>query len=283
MKTQNLLRLAGPVLFGGLLFVVTPAAFAQSASTYVTSAAEKYRNGDYDGAIADYNQALDLNSSYVSAYNGRGLAKNGQGNFDGAIADFSAAIKLKPEFAEAYFNRGNAEFLQGNMDPAIADFSKVIELKPDSGAAYFRRGLARDCETNYEGAAADYAKAQEHHLGNNAASSSIALHAALLTKRSGGDVGAQLKSAADWSDWWSTKVAAFLAGSLSDTQLLALAGNGEPDTQTRQQCEAWYFIGMTKVISGHKAGAKADFQKAFDASGPAVIVHRLSRVQLDRS
>jgi len=283
MKPRNLLRFAGPALFGGLLLVVTPAAFAQSASTYVASASEKYRMGDFDSAIEDYTKALDLNSSYLGAYNGRGLAKSHQGNFDGAIADFSAAIKLKPAFTEAYFNRGNAAFLQGNMDMAIADYSKVIELKPDHGQAYFHRALARDCETNYDGAASDYAKAKELQPGNGEANSSIAVHAALLAKRTGDDVNAQLKPAVGWSDAWSKGLASFLSGKISEDQLLSLAGRAEGDVQTRQQCEAWYFIGMTKLIAGNKVAAKADFQKAFDASGPSLIVHRLARVELDRS
>lgn len=283
MKPRNLLRLAGPALFGGLLLVVTPAAFAQSASTYVASASEKYRMGDFDSAIEDYTKALDLNSSYLGAYNGRGLAKSHQGNFDGAIADFSAAIKLKPAFTEAYFNRGNAALLQGNMDMAIADFSKVIELKPDHGLAYFHRGLARDCETNYDGATGDYAKAQELLAGNSEASSSIAVHAALVAQRTGGDVTASLKPAAGGSDVWNKRVASFIAGKISEGQLLSFANQAEGDVQNRQQCEAQYFIGMTKLIAGNKAAAKADFQKAFDASGPSLIVHRLARVELDRS
>jgi len=239
--------------------------------------------GDYDSAINDYTKALDLNSSYVGAYNGRGLARSHQGNFDGAITDFSAAIKLKPAFTEAYFNRGNAAFLGGNLDMAIADYTKVIELKPDHGLAYFHRGLARDCETNYDGASGDYAKAKELLAGNSEATGTIALHATLLALRVGGDVKAELKPAAGSSDAWSRGVASFLAGKSSGAQLLSLADRAEGDVQTRQRCEASYFIGATKVIAGNKAGAKADFQKAFDGSSPWLFVHRLARVELDRS
>ena len=282
MKPSCLLRLAAPALAAGLVLFVTPAASAQSASTYVASAAENFRTGDYDKAIAEYSKALELNSGYLGAYNGRGLAKCRQGNYDGAVADFTAAIKLKPAFVESYFNRANAEFLQGNMDAAVNDFTKVIELKPDHGVAYFQRGLARQCQTNFDGAGSDYMKAAELHPGNSEIQGDIRLHAALLLKHIGGNPGEQLKTASSWTDTWRRSLAFYLTGRLSEAQLLALAEHGDADAQNTRRCESWYFIGESKLTAGDKAGAKGYFQKAFDASGPTEIVHRLARVELDR-
>ena len=93
MKSNNLLRLAGAALLGALVFASSPSLFAQSASTYVASGLAKFHQGNLDGAIADYTQALELNSSYLGAYNNRGMARSAQGNFDGAIADYSGVKK----------------------------------------------------------------------------------------------------------------------------------------------------------------------------------------------
>jgi tetratricopeptide (TPR) repeat protein len=40
-------------------------------------------------AIADYNQAIQLNPKYAKAFNNRGFAYNNKGEYDRAIADYT--------------------------------------------------------------------------------------------------------------------------------------------------------------------------------------------------
>ena len=54
---------------------------------------------------------------------------------DGAIADYEKAIELKPDYAEAYYDLGNAYRAGGNLDRSIADYDKAIQLKPDYAEA----------------------------------------------------------------------------------------------------------------------------------------------------
>ena len=44
-----------------------------------------------------------------------------KGDYDRAIADFDQAIQLKPDYADAYYNRGIAYHDKGDYDRAIAD------------------------------------------------------------------------------------------------------------------------------------------------------------------
>ncbi len=76
---------------------------------YYNRGAAKIEKGDLDGAIADYNRAIELNPKDARAYNNRGIAKRAKGDLDGAIADYNRAIELDPKLAIAYNNRGNAE------------------------------------------------------------------------------------------------------------------------------------------------------------------------------
>src|SRR6266700_4904961 len=76
--------------------------------------------GDYDRAIADYNQAIKLNAKVAIAYNNRGVASDKNGDNDRATMHYDQAIKLKPS-AEGYFNRGNAQLGKGHYDRAIDD------------------------------------------------------------------------------------------------------------------------------------------------------------------
>jgi tetratricopeptide (TPR) repeat protein len=68
----------------------------------------------------------------------RGAKSAMKGQFDRAIADFDEAIRLSPS-ADAFYNRGNAYAELGQYDRAIADFDKAIRLNPKSMAAIEKR------------------------------------------------------------------------------------------------------------------------------------------------
>jgi tetratricopeptide (TPR) repeat protein len=125
--------------------------------------------GDLDGAIADYNQAIALQPDYAATYDNRGIARSGQGDLDGAIADFNQAIALQPDNAAAYNNRGIARSGQGDLDGAIADFNQAIILQPGNATGYYNRGIARSDRGDLDGAIADYDQAIILQPGNAAA------------------------------------------------------------------------------------------------------------------
>ena len=69
------LRLKIIILLLAVLFY-TPTAYCQvSAEEYFHQAVEKDRSKDYQGAIADYNVAIEINPNYAQAYNNKGIIK----------------------------------------------------------------------------------------------------------------------------------------------------------------------------------------------------------------
>ena len=52
--------------------------------------------GEYDHAIADYNQSIKFNRGYARAYNNRGVAYQKKGEYDRALEEFTASTKLNP-------------------------------------------------------------------------------------------------------------------------------------------------------------------------------------------
>jgi len=93
----------------------------------INSAEIKTEKGDYQGAIADLTQAIQLSPNNAEAYYLRANAYYQLENYQGAIADFNQAIKLNPDFAIAYYNRGLARRNLGNYQGAIADFTQAIK------------------------------------------------------------------------------------------------------------------------------------------------------------
>jgi tetratricopeptide (TPR) repeat protein len=115
--------------------------------------------GDYEHAIAAYNEAIKYDPKYPIAYNNRGVAYFKSGDNDHAIADYDAAIKLKPKVASAYFNRARAYCEKGDHDRAIADYTKAISLDAKFAGAYNSRGVAYGRKGDSDRAIADYTKA----------------------------------------------------------------------------------------------------------------------------
>ena len=125
------------------------------------------KTGKYDLAIEDYNEWLRHNQDHVEAYINRGTAKFKLKRYEEAIADFDAAIHINPNEAGAYNNRGVAKLEQGQHEEAIADFDAAIHINPNEAGAYNNRGFAKSKLKRYEETIADCNEAI--HLAPNEA------------------------------------------------------------------------------------------------------------------
>ena len=63
-------------------------------------------------------------------------ARTGYGDYQGAIADYSEAIKYNPFDADFYNNRGQVQYVLKNYRAAVADFNKTLYLDPDMARTY---------------------------------------------------------------------------------------------------------------------------------------------------
>jgi tetratricopeptide (TPR) repeat protein len=129
------------------------------ANAYKSRGNAKYRLGDKQGAIQDYNEAIRLQPDFANAYSNRGIAKSDLGDKQGAIVDYNEAIRLQPDLAATYSNRGNAKYRLGDKQGAIVDYNEAIRLQPDFANAYSNRGIAKSDLGDKQGAIQDYNEA----------------------------------------------------------------------------------------------------------------------------
>ncbi|WP_392532384.1 tetratricopeptide repeat protein [Nostoc sp. C117] len=103
---------------------------------------QQAKTGDLLGAIASYDQAIELQPELSEYWFNRGLTLFHLERFDEAIAAYETAIEIKPDFYKAWYNRGGTLGELGYFEEAIASFDKAIEIKPDYEEAWSSKGLA---------------------------------------------------------------------------------------------------------------------------------------------
>ncbi|MEO1287028.1 MAG: tetratricopeptide repeat protein [Chloroflexota bacterium] len=112
---------------------------------------------DATSAMADFNRAIAINSSYTLAYMKRSTLHQILGNFGAAIEDLSQVVEIEPENEQAHFNRGTVYLNIGNYNAALTDFTRAIELNFHVlYYAYYNRGLCHFFEGDYDKAIADF-------------------------------------------------------------------------------------------------------------------------------
>jgi Flp pilus assembly protein TadD len=78
--------------------------------------------------------------SLQQSYN-QGVKKLAQGNFNGAVKDFDQVVQLNPRYAEAYCLRALAKAQLGNFPDAVSDYNQSLKLNPRHTDAYNGRGM----------------------------------------------------------------------------------------------------------------------------------------------
>jgi tetratricopeptide (TPR) repeat protein len=128
----------------------------------------KYTIRDFEGAMADYNEAIRLNPVYAGCYYNRGIVFYSNQRYEEAFQDYSKAIGLNPQFASCYDARGILYMdVIRNDSLALADYNQAIRYNPGFAQAYFNRGILQMRRQNPDAACSDFRKVRQ--LGYNQA------------------------------------------------------------------------------------------------------------------
>lgn len=234
---------------------------APKADDFFIKAYDSYRNKDYQGAIANYTQAIRLNPRYANAYYNRGIARSDIGDKQGAIADYTQTVKINPRHDDAYYNRGLVYYELKNYQAAIADYNESLKINPNAEDAYLNRGLARYELGDKQGAITDYNQALKINPKYANAYLNRGLTRADLGDRQGAiaDYNQALKYKPDYDKAYYNRGIAYF--DLKNLQQ-ALADFNQAIKINSKYANAYYNRALTRRDLGDKKGALADFKQA---------------------
>jgi tetratricopeptide (TPR) repeat protein len=129
------------------------------ASAYVNRAMAKVKNHDLQGAIADYDKAINIDPNDADLYVNRALAFEKVSEWRKSLADLNQAVLLDPKNAKALRSRGRILFQLGQHDLALDDLNEAISLDPANGGSYFNRALIERKAGNLKNTCKDLEKA----------------------------------------------------------------------------------------------------------------------------
>jgi tetratricopeptide (TPR) repeat protein len=144
---------------------------SQKVEEFVGSALELAKSGEYNHAMAIYDEAIRmypkdpilyvLKGELITKFNKR-LTAN-ENLYQMALQEFNYALKLDSTFWQAYSSRALLHFTHQKFDLAIEDLSAVLRLTRGDNEAQFNaladRANAKYYKRDYEGAIQDYNQA----------------------------------------------------------------------------------------------------------------------------
>lgn len=139
-------------------------------------------NGNFERAIADYDQAIRLNPTMAVAFDNRGVAYSKKKQFERAIADYDEAIRLNPNSVVALHNRCWARAIIGRFDDALSDCGESLRLRPQYADALRNRGFVYLRTGAFDKAIIDYDAALQNDPKMTGLELAIALYGRGLAK-----------------------------------------------------------------------------------------------------
>jgi len=134
----------------------------------------------YHNLVTLYTATLTRNPGCWMAHYNLGIALNEQGDTDGAISHYREAVELRPVYEEAHYNLGRLLAQKGLVEQAIAHYEKALEINPYDADAHNNLGATLLANGRTDEAIAHYRKALM--IQPDYADASCNLAGALLSK-----------------------------------------------------------------------------------------------------
>jgi tetratricopeptide (TPR) repeat protein len=113
----------------------------QKAMEFFQKGNAAFLQGNYEEAIAAYDQAIEYKPDYYQAWSNRGSTLFQRRNYEEALQSYDRALELKSEYPEAWNNRGSVLVKMKQYQDALPSYKKALQLKPNYYEAWKNLGL----------------------------------------------------------------------------------------------------------------------------------------------
>ncbi len=120
-----------------------------------------YNQKEFSKAIQSYQKVIELDPTYVEAYNNLGIIYQTIGDADRAFAAYQKATEINPRYQKGYNNLGILLLLQGRYEEAREAFNKALTINPKNIESHINLGILFKKKGQWNEAIESYQKALE--------------------------------------------------------------------------------------------------------------------------
>lgn len=150
-------------------------AAAPKSDDFFLQGVDRFRRGDWAGAISMMDRAIQLNPKYLRAYTARGAANYMLNRIARGLEDMESALSVNPKYATGYVGKCYLLNELERWGQALGNCDRAIEIDPKLAIAYNVRGLVNIELKNYAPAQTDLERALELDPKSYYAYSNLAL------------------------------------------------------------------------------------------------------------
>jgi len=122
------------------------------------SASELEMKKDYQGALADYKKALELDGSNYMVMNSIAYIYLSMGLFSDSVSYSRKALELNDDYVPALINMGIASAKSGDISAAEKYLDQALRLDPDNSNALLNLAVFYELQMNYSRASEYFSK-----------------------------------------------------------------------------------------------------------------------------
>jgi len=126
---------------------------------YFNMGTDFYRQREISKAIQAYQKVIELDPTYVEAYNNIGIIYQDLGDFDKALEAYKTSININPRYEKAYNNVGIVLLLNGHYEESKEAFQNALNINPNNIESYINLGILYKKQGQFEKAIEYYQKA----------------------------------------------------------------------------------------------------------------------------
>ena len=129
------------------------------ALNYFNSGVAFYNRKEFSKAIQAYQKVIELDPTYVEAYNNLGIIYQTMGDAKGAFEAYQKATEINPRYEKGYNNLGLLFLVEGRYEEALEVFQKALAINSNNIESHINLGILFKKKGQGEKAIESYQKA----------------------------------------------------------------------------------------------------------------------------